>query len=94
MLSHVRLFATPWTVACQALPSMEFSGKNTGVGSHSLLPGIFPTQGSKPGLLHCREMLYHNKLNSKPWRKLSFIYSFNKCLQPVFTVVKYIRNDN
>ena len=24
-LSHVRLFATPWTVACQAPPSMEFS---------------------------------------------------------------------
>ena len=27
-------------------------GKNTGVGSHSLLQGIFPTQGSNPGLLH------------------------------------------
>ena len=30
----------------------------------------------------------------KPWRRLSFIYSFNTCLQPVFTVAKYIRNDN
>ena len=29
-------------------------GKNTGVGSHSLLQGIFPTQGSNPGLPHCR----------------------------------------
>ena len=29
-------------------------GKNTGVGSHSLLPGIFSTQGLNPGLLHCR----------------------------------------
>ena len=28
-------------------------GKNTGVGSHSLLQGIFPTQGWNPGLLHC-----------------------------------------
>ena len=28
-------------------------GQNTGVGSFSLLQGIFPTQGSKPGLLHC-----------------------------------------
>ena len=27
--------------------------RNTEVGSHSLLPGIFPTQGSNPGLLHC-----------------------------------------
>ena len=34
-------------------------GKNTGVGCHSLLPGIFPTQGSNPGLLHCRQSLYH-----------------------------------
>ena len=35
-------FLCPW----------DFSGKNTGVGSHSLLQGIFPTQGSNPSLLH------------------------------------------
>ena len=34
-------------------------GKNTGVGCHSLLQGIFPTQGSNPGLPHCRWILYH-----------------------------------
>ena len=34
-------------------------GKNTGVGCHSLLQGIFPTQGSNPGLLHYRQVLYH-----------------------------------
>ena len=34
-------------------------GKNTGVGCHALLQGIFPTQGSNPGLLHCRRILYH-----------------------------------
>ena len=33
-------------------------GQNTGVGSHSLLQGIFPTQGSNPGLLHCRWIPY------------------------------------
>ena len=33
-------------------------GKNTGVGCHSLLQRIFPTQGSNPGLLHCRQILY------------------------------------
>ena len=32
-------------------------GKTPGVGSHSLLQGIFPTQGSNPGLLHCRQIL-------------------------------------
>ena len=33
-------------------------GKDTRVGSHSLLHGIFPIQGSNPHLLHCREILY------------------------------------
>ena len=33
-------------------------GKNTGVGCHFLLQGIFPTQGSNPGLLHFRQTLY------------------------------------
>ena len=34
-------------------------GKNTGVGCHALLQGIFPTQRSNPGLLHYRWILYH-----------------------------------
>ena len=34
-------------------------GKNTGVGRHALLQGIFPTQGSNRGLLSCRWILYH-----------------------------------
>ena len=101
LLSHfsrVWLFATPWTVACQAPLSTEFSrqeywsglpfpspgdlpnpgaeprsptlqvdswpaepqgqSKNTGVGSRSLLQGIFLTQESNQGLLHCRWILY------------------------------------
>ena len=33
-------------------------GKNTGVGCHALLQGIFPTQGSNLGLLNCRQILY------------------------------------
>ena len=33
-------------------------GQNTGVGSLSLHQGIFPTPGSNPGLLHCRQILY------------------------------------
>ena len=50
------LFATPWTVDCQAPLSMEFSRQE--VGSCSLLLGIFPTQGLNPGLPHYRQMLY------------------------------------
>ena len=33
-------------------------GKSIGVGCHSLLQGIFPNQGSKPGLPHCRQIPY------------------------------------
>ena len=33
-------------------------GKNTGAGCHALLQGIFSTQGLKPGLPHCRLILY------------------------------------
>ena len=36
----------------------DFPGKNTGVGCHFLLQGIFPTQRSNPGLLHCRQTVY------------------------------------
>ena len=33
-------------------------GNNTGVGCHAFLQGIFPIQGSNPGLPHCRQILY------------------------------------
>ena len=36
---------------------IRYPSKNTGVGSHALLQGIFPTQGLNPGLLHCRQIL-------------------------------------
>ena len=38
--------------------SWNSSGQNNGVGSLPLLQGIFPTQGLKPGLHHCRQILY------------------------------------
>jgi len=36
----------------------DFPDKNNGMGHHFLLQEIFPTQGSNPHLLHCREILY------------------------------------
>ena len=42
------------------------SGQNTGVGSLSLLKGILPTQGSNPGLLHCRQILYQLSHQGSP----------------------------
>ena len=50
-LSRVWLFVTPWTVGSQAPLSMGFPRQDTGVGCHSLLQGIFPTQGLNPRLL-------------------------------------------
>ena len=41
-------------------------GKKTRAGCHALLQGIFPTQGLKPGLLHCRRILYHLRLQGSP----------------------------
>ena len=38
------------------------------MGSHSLLQGIFPTQGSNPHLLHCRQILYGLSHQGSPWR--------------------------
>ena len=46
-LGHVRLFPTQWTGPYRP---WDFPGQNTGVGSLSLLQGIFPTQGSNQGL--------------------------------------------
>ena len=40
-LSHVRLLATPWTAAHQTPLSMDFPGKNTGVGCHCLLLAMY-----------------------------------------------------
>ena len=37
----------------------DFPGKKNGLGCHSLLQGIFLTQGLNLGLLHCRQILYH-----------------------------------
>ena len=45
--------------------------KNNGVGCHSLLQGIFPTQGSNPGLSHCRQILYHLSHQWSPRHRLN-----------------------
>ena len=56
-LSHVWHFATPWT-------RPEY-----GVDSFSLLQGIFPTQGSNPGLPHCRRILYQLSHKGRPFTR-------------------------
>ena len=53
-------------------------GKNNGVSCHTLLQGIFATQRSNPGLLHCRWILYHLSYQGSP-RILEWVaYPFSR----------------
>ena len=66
VLSNARLFVTPWTVALQAALSMGFSRQ---AYCHSLLQGIFPTQGWNLRLLcllHCKQIFYPLRLQGNP----------------------------
>ena len=71
-LSRVQLFATPWSIYSLG----NSPGQNSGVGSLSLLQGIFPTQESKPGLPHCRQILYQLSHQGSPrileWVAIAF----------------------
>ena len=51
----------------------DSSAKNTGLGSHSFLYGIFVTQGLNSGLLHCRWILYYLSHRESPSESLSAI---------------------
>ena len=65
----------PDSPVLQVGPSLsELPGKpkNTKVGSLFLLQGIFPTQGLNPGLLRCRQILYHLSLQGSPGGTVSF----------------------
>ena len=64
-LSRVQLFVTPW----------NSPGQNTGVGSLSLLQGIFPTQGSKPDLPHGRWIPYQLSRKGSPKGNQSWIFT-------------------
>ena len=65
-LSRILLFVTLWTI-----PSMEFS--RPGVGSLSLLQGICPTQGSNPGVPHCRWIFYQLSHEGSPSTRESWV---------------------
>ena len=131
---RVQLFATPWTVACQAPLSMGilqkyWSGlpcpppgnlpnsgieprsptlqadslpseplgkpKNTGVGSLSLLQGIFLTQELNWGLLHCRWIFYQLSYQGGPKKSIRSKFSAlqfqtNKCPLILFGIIVLI----
>ena len=56
-----------WTEFHEPYSPWNSPGQNIGVGSRSLLQGIFLTQGSNPGLLYCRQvLLYHLSHQGSP----------------------------
>ena len=53
-------------------------GKNTGVGCHALLQGIFPSQRSNPGLPHCGQILYQLSHQGSPRILEAVAYPFSR----------------
>ena len=94
VLSHAWLFATLWTVACQAplavrlLCPWDFSGRNTGVGCHFLIQGIFTTQALNLYLLcllNCRQIL-------SLWSHEGSLSFFKKPLPRASLVAQMVKN--
>ena len=70
----LRLVTQSWLTLCDPMDCSppgssdhgDSPGQNTVVGFHAFFQGIFPTQGSNPGLPHCRQILYHLSHQGSP----------------------------
>ena len=62
----------------------DFPGKNTGVGCHFLLQGIFPTQRSNPGLPHGRQLLCPLSHQGTPTQRTELTNNRNDILKLLF----------
>ena len=71
LLSRVWFFVTPMDYTVHGI-------LQAGVGSLALLQGIFPTQGSNPGLPHCRRILYQLSHQGSPRILEWVVYSFSR----------------
>ncbi|CAI9161868.1 unnamed protein product [Rangifer tarandus platyrhynchus] len=84
---------SPSSVVCESCSVMSDSsqphglyspwnspGQDTGAGIHSLLQGIFLTQGSNPGLLHYRWILYQLSHQGSPRTQQNFFVKFTNRL--------------
>ena len=80
--SSILAWRFPWTVDSlqpQGLYSpWNFPGQNTGMGSLSLLQGIFPIQGLNPGLPHCKWILYQLSHQGSPSVLEGVAYHFSR----------------
>ena len=88
LLSHVRLFVTPQTIAHQAPRSMGFSKQEYWSGLLFPSQRIFLTQGLNPGLLHCRQFLYCQSYREVPVSSRNMSLHQN-CLAELFTIVSF-----
>ena len=74
---------------CDPYSPWNSPGQNTGVGSLSLLQGIFPTQGSNLGLPHCRQIFYqlsHKGLLRVLWTARRSNQSIPKEISPEYSL--------
>ena len=79
-LTCVRLFATPWTVAHQAPPSMGFSRQEYWSGLPFPSPGDLPDPGIKPGSPALQADVLTFEPPGKPWTQLNM----HAILNPVY----------
>ena len=89
MISCVQLFDTPWTVAHQPPLSMEFFRQEYWSGLPCPSPGIFPIQESNPGLLYCRQILYHLSHQGSPSKIKMALRKLNSTNNPVILKVDF-----
>ena len=74
----------PWLcpTLCDPMDSLwvheDSPDMNTGVGCHAILEGVFPTQGSNPGLPHCRQIVYHLNHQGSPRIQKWVAYAFSR----------------
>ena len=91
LLSPVQLFGPPGIVACQAFCLWNSPGKNTEVGSHSLLQGIFLTRRIKPGSPTLQADSLPSKPPEKPYILASYVWKSSE-LWFANTQYKYTNN--
>ena len=65
--------------------------KNTGVASLSLLQGIFLTQESNQGLLHCRQILYQLSYHGRPKHTKRALFLINSGIRHNLLILKEVR---
>ena len=88
-LSFMSDSATSWIIQpARLLCPWDSPGKNSGVGCHALLQGILLTQGSNPGVLHCRQILYHLSHQG------NHLFIICLCLSVYLSVCLSIRGEN